>query len=897
MSFQKKEIVGSNISVLLVAKPNSLSISLANEILRKNLELIILIREPNAWKDQIFNNGKATFITKSQSKKLKCGYIVYVNLTEYASKKELKELQSDIETVVKLAKENYAKIVSVFSVLQEKNLFKKTSLLKNKILNKEELQSNILFIGCLVDDKFQKNTFLGGLLSELKNESFINIPRNLKSVYFANSESVRKIITKALFSFGTKESELSIISKPLKIENIIDLLKDIKEDLGIKYVNKYYYLRETKRKDILEISFIGALRRKFKQLEKNVYEIGSNKFTNDNKDQKKSLINIENIKYFFFSITLRDVSTKRRFILFLGSSLVFVLPYLLLLSSVFLLHLSIENIRNGNFAVANRAFLISEKLSEYSEIQLGVYSKIPFVGNKLSEMKNTSNILKEISTVGIGVVDLMSDVHELETNIKDKKKYDVRHYSKAMLYKVEDIYQKSGFILADIDDNKFIKYILYKRGIRLYDLLEIRKKAYEARNVIEEIPDLLAYDSRKKYMILFQNNMELRPAGGFIGSFAIAKFTRGYLDEIKVHEVFDADMKLKGYVDPPDPIYRYLSSSGWYLRDSNWDPDFTKSAKAAEWFLEKEMGIQVDGVIAVDLNYLKNIVSDYDDIEIKSHNLIINKSNFYTTIQKQVENKYFLESEIQSSLLSSLADEIIYKMLVDRSVLSLNFLSDLYESLEERNVQIYLRNQKAQVAIDKNNWSGSLRILNCGENCFFDYISEVEANLGVNKANYFIQRSMKLNTKINTERINRVLAISLTNSSGEERDFPWYKTYIRVITPEGVDFGPVVLEKNGQKTLLEPEINIVNGFSEAGVYIEIFPKEEVVLRFSWEGGHKLDFDKDVEYVAYVRKQAGTNQDPLLVKVEIDSDDTILTESNQFLYNTVLDRDKIFRSNW
>jgi hypothetical protein len=47
------------------------------------------------------------------------------------------------------------------------------------------------------------------------------------------------------------------------------------------------------------------------------------------------------------------------------------------------------------------------------------------------------------------------------------------------------------------------------------------------------------------------------------------------------------------------------------LRDSNWDPDFEKSAGNAEWFLEKEINREVDGVMAIDLNYTKKLIESF----------------------------------------------------------------------------------------------------------------------------------------------------------------------------------------------------------------------------------------------------------------------------------------------
>jgi len=106
----------------------------------------------------------------------------------------------------------------------------------------------------------------------------------------------------------------------------------------------------------------------------------------------------------------------------------------------------------------------------------------------------------------------------------------------------------------------------------------------------------------------------------FIGSFAILSFKKGALSNLEVYDVYTADGQLKGYVEPPWQLKTYLDQPTWYLRDSNWDPDFSVSAQRAEWFLDKSLGIRVDGVVGIDLSLVKNLVgvlgslyvADYD---------------------------------------------------------------------------------------------------------------------------------------------------------------------------------------------------------------------------------------------------------------------------------------------
>jgi len=64
--------------------------------------------------------------------------------------------------------------------------------------------------------------------------------------------------------------------------------------------------------------------------------------------------------------------------------------------------------------------------------------------------------------------------------------------------------------------------------------------------------------------------MELRPGGGFIGSYGILTMDKGKVSDFKIHDVYDADGKLKASIEPQFPVRRYLKLPHLFLRDSNF---------------------------------------------------------------------------------------------------------------------------------------------------------------------------------------------------------------------------------------------------------------------------------------------------------------------------------------
>jgi hypothetical protein len=89
---------------------------------------------------------------------------------------------------------------------------------------------------------------------------------------------------------------------------------------------------------------------------------------------------------------------------------------------------------------------------------------------------------------------------------------------------LQDIYNKTGFLQNEIYDSATAKYIMNKSGLQYEDIAGLRIKLFFAEKLTRELPELLGKEGNREYMVLLQNNMELRPAGGFIGSFAILSF-------------------------------------------------------------------------------------------------------------------------------------------------------------------------------------------------------------------------------------------------------------------------------------------------------------------------------------------------------------------------------------
>src|SRR3989344_4137881 len=122
----------------------------------------------------------------------------------------------------------------------------------------------------------------------------------------------------------------------------------------------------------------------------------------------------------------------------------------------------------------------------------------------------------------------------------------------------------------------------------LFGILPIQEEKRTDLGTIATIAESLLHTdgATRTYLILFQNSLELRPGGGFIGSFGILKIKDGAILHFSVHDTGNFDGRIPSTVEPPYPMRETLRINSWKLRDSNYSPDFHENAKWAETFYQ-----------------------------------------------------------------------------------------------------------------------------------------------------------------------------------------------------------------------------------------------------------------------------------------------------------------------
>lgn len=298
------------------------------------------------------------------------------------------------------------------------------------------------------------------------------------------------------------------------------------------------------------------------------------------------------------------------------------------------------------------------------------------------------------------------------------------------------------------------------------------------------LPEVLGFEGEKTYLVLLQDNTELRPGGGHIGSIAVLKVKNGRVTDLNVSPVSQIDDKLTASIDPPFALKRYLPLDSLTLEDSNFDPDFINNAITSSNIYSLSEKNKVDGVIGVDSIFIKNLISAIGPLTVSEMPQKIDEKNFDSLIFAW-QNKVNELGEGDDFL--GLVAISLKKHLEKNDKPYFALTQSVGKSVREKNLMFAHPTLAYQNIFTANNWSSSLWDNRQKEdNKINDYLGISEANLGGNNVNRFISRSVSKRISVSEKgNISSKLTIGFkNNSSSKDKDMD-YKNYLQLILPEG----------------------------------------------------------------------------------------------------------------
>ncbi|MDO9231741.1 MAG: DUF4012 domain-containing protein [bacterium] len=291
----------------------------------------------------------------------------------------------------------------------------------------------------------------------------------------------------------------------------------------------------------------------------------------------------------------------------------------------------------------------------------------------------------------------------------------------------------------------------------------------------------------RTFMIMLQNNMELRPGGGFLGQYAILKIKDGEVVSTFLEDANLLDQRITAKIKPPYPFTRMMQLRKWKFRDSNFSPDFPTNVEKAKYFYRLAgKSSNFDGVIAVNVNVFNDILGLTGPITVPGYNITFNSNDGALKLEEYVEKRYIMNPDIDTQnrkeIMRKMAPIIISKLF---SLGNISKISDLvHKEFQNRNIMVNFSDPELQRSIESVYWDGKV-----AKDWGGDYLMMVDANMGALKTDYYIKRQVSYDIDLTMEKPTVTLNVLYKNTApyGDWRTSD-YHSYLRLYVPKGSNF-------------------------------------------------------------------------------------------------------------
>jgi hypothetical protein len=410
----------------------------------------------------------------------------------------------------------------------------------------------------------------------------------------------------------------------------------------------------------------------------------------------------------------------------------------------------------------------------------------------------------------------------------------------------------------------------------------------EFRPVLEQLPDIAGgKGERKKYLVLFQNDNELRPTGGFLTAYAVIYIENGKVTPEKSDDIYELDKKFTKKIPIPEKLGKYLTTEKYFnMRDMNTSPDFKTSMDLfySHYSAIKSEPDNIDGIITVDTHVLTQLVSILGPVEIPGY------GTFSAEIDKRCDcpQIVYALSEIitrptpymrvdRKGILGPMMQAILTKTYSAGKQAWPKLFETAWVSLQGRHLQMYFMDEKAQQAAEAVNGAGRMLPPTDGE----DFLAIVNANLGGAKSNLFITYDVKQTVSTpENGKLTKTVEITYKNSrKGDNcnleagllclnsRLYDWTRLYLpagaELIEAQGFNKEPGTYEEAG--------FTVVDGFFN----LEPMSSAKLVVKYS------VPYTDTKTYRVKLWKQGGVSPFTTLFDVAGGEDEVLVNTDTLF----------------
>lgn len=231
--------------------------------------------------------------------------------------------------------------------------------------------------------------------------------------------------------------------------------------------------------------------------------------------------------------------------------------------------------------------------------------------------------------------------------------------------------------------------------------------------LLASAPNLLGASNPVSYLIVAQNPADLRPTGGYMGSWGVLTFQDGHVKQLD-YRAYDQweSFDVAGRVWPAQttPVQHYFNYCCMAMQDANWYPDYPTTALVLEQFARADQSAPIRGVIALDPAIIQALLAATGPVDLTDLNVHVTADNV-VTLANQYEgrgaNVTAADLQVGKRFLIEVAQVLLQRLSSGQHLASFTLLEATLQALQQKHLIVALNDPSAASAFARLGWDGA----------------------------------------------------------------------------------------------------------------------------------------------------------------------------------------------
>lgn len=391
------------------------------------------------------------------------------------------------------------------------------------------------------------------------------------------------------------------------------------------------------------------------------------------------------------------------------------------------------------------------------------FQVLPFVGSNLRAVRGVAVVVDDVATGAVKpVAGVIGDVNVKAFAPRDGK------VDLAPLMRAQPAVQRATTTLAKadrdataIDTSDTLSPVTGAVNQLRNAVASVAAQADVANRAVQLAPAMLGHDGDRRYLLLFQNNAELRAGGGIPGAVALLDVKDG-----AIHLSNQASGSSFGQTEQPvlplstDTQGLYGAITGEYMQDVTLTPRFDVSAKLAREMWRQRFGQQVDGVLAMDPVTLAYILRATGPVQLPTGDTLTS-DNAVKLLLSDVYAKY-PDGNVQDAFFASAASAVFDKV-SSGAFDPKAFIAALTDGVQENRLRLWSADKSEQDQLAGTAVTGPLPTSSASERQFGIYLNDATGA----KMDFWLQKTVAVGSAVCRAdgRPTSVVQVTLKNTA------------------------------------------------------------------------------------------------------------------------------------